>query len=153
MKSLIAFAMAVLFIVSGPASAKSNFAKTDQWVSGWAQGADEYSAASKDDSVYVLISCDGTEPKELWFGMFTQSSDQPISGSVSVTIDGKTYHNPFSVASLQNEATYRAFWSTLRDAKTLSLTVGKTTKEFTTNQLSKVLPEYGTPDFNCKLSF
>lgn len=153
MKSLIAVAMAMLFIVSCPTSAKSSFAKTDQWVSGWAQGADEYAAASKDDSVYVLISCDGTEPKELWFGMFTQSADQPISGDVSVTIDGKTYHNPFSAVGLQNEATYRAFWSTLRDAKTLSFTVGKTTKEITTNQLSKVLPAYGAPDFNCKLTF
>lgn len=153
MKTIITCAMAMLLVVSGTVAAKSNFAKTNQWVAGWAQGADEYAAASKDDSVSVIISCDGSEPKELWFGMFTQSDDQPVSGAVSVTIDGKTYHNPFSAASLQNEATYRAFWNTLREAKTLSFTVGETTREFTTNQLSKVLPAYGTPDFNCKLAF
>lgn len=148
------FAVAIaLLSVSGMVNAKSNFAKPDQWVSGWAQGADEYSAASKDDSVYVILSCDGTEPDELWFGMFIQSDDRPVPGPIALTIDGKTYANPFAAATLKNEASYREFWNTLRNAKTLSITVGKTTRAFPVDQLKAVLPEFGSTDFNCGLSF
>lgn len=153
MKKLLAVVATIGMMVSLNVTAASNFAESSHWKSGWAQGADEYAAASKDDSTYVLISCDDTEPTELWFGMFTNANDQPVAGKVSVTIDGKTYDNPFAASTYGSPEEYQRFWDTLRNAKELSITVGNTTKAFTTADLSKALPAYNTPDFSCKLGF
>lgn len=153
MKKLLTVVVAIGMMVSLNVQAASDFAVNTNWKSGWAQGTDEYAAASEDNSTYVLISCDDTEPTELWFGMFNNANDKPVAGPVSVTIDGKTIANPFSAATYGTPEGYKKFWAELRNAKSLSFTVGNTTKSFTTKELATSLPAYDSPDFSCKLGF
>lgn len=152
MKKLIATAVLAFGFLSAASVSAGEFGSSKSWSSDWAQGVDEYVVGTKDGSAYVNISCDGSEPTELYASVVTKGTKVIPQGQLSVIIDGVEYVNPFSVNSYSSKAQYHAFWDKFRGAKTLSFKVGGVTKEVTTNGISKTLPAYSN-SFECGLGF
>lgn len=151
MRKLILAVLAVSGLLSS-VSVLADFGSSDKWNSGFTQGVHEYVVVSQDGTTVYNLSCDGSEPTELFFGAKDAKTGVTLDGPVAVTVNGQQHSEPFKVASYSSAAEYHRFWESLRLAKTVSFGVGGVVKPVTVVGLQSTLPKY-TNGFDCALGF